>query len=70
MMPRGQNGKKAFNWWYILLIVPFIATLWPAFYSSVEPKLAGMPFFYWYQFLWVIISSMLTAVVYVATNRK
>ncbi|WP_274653875.1 DUF3311 domain-containing protein [Paenibacillus humicola] len=65
-----QKSKKASSWWYILLLAPFVGTLWPAFYSYDEPRLAGIPFFYWYQFLWVIISAVLTAVVYVATKRK
>ncbi|MFD0695727.1 DUF3311 domain-containing protein [Paenibacillus sp. GCM10027628] len=69
-MQNKQNEKKASQWWYILLIIPFIAMLWPSSYSTAEPALAGMPFFYWYQMLWVIISAVLTAVVYFATKRK
>jgi hypothetical protein len=29
----------------------------------------GLPFFYWYQLLWVIVSAVITAVVYLATRR-
>lgn len=57
----GQNGKRAWLW---LLAIPFVALLWPAFYSSVTPTLSGIPFFLWYQFLWIIIAAILTAVVY------
>jgi len=28
------------------------------------PTLWGFPFFYWYQFAWVILTSMLLAMVY------
>jgi hypothetical protein len=42
-----------------LLAVPFIALLWVPFYNSIEPTLWGIPFFYWYQFLWVILTSAL-----------
>jgi hypothetical protein len=28
----------------------------------------GIPFFYWYQMLWVLISAVFTAVVYFATR--
>jgi hypothetical protein len=28
----------------------------------------GVPFFYWYQMLWVIISAVFTAIVYLATD--
>ena len=55
--------------WYLLLLVPFIAILWVASYASGEPALFGVPFFYWYQFLWILISAVLTAVVYFATRE-
>jgi hypothetical protein len=54
---------------YATLIVPFVATLWVPFYDSVEPRLGGVPFFYWYLFLWIIISATQTGVVYFATRR-
>ncbi|GMA51680.1 hypothetical protein GCM10025857_30370 [Alicyclobacillus contaminans] len=62
-----ERGSK---WWYVLLIVPFIATLYPPFYASVQPTLWGIPFFYWYQFLWVLISAALTVIVYKATTKR
>ncbi|GER89273.1 hypothetical protein KDW_34350 [Dictyobacter vulcani] len=34
------------------------------FYNSLQPPLLGMPFFYWYQMLWIIITSIITAFVY------
>jgi len=46
----------------------FIAVLWPPFYNKAEPYVAGIPFFYWYQLLWVIISAVFTAIVYLATD--
>jgi Na+/proline symporter len=55
--------------WYILLLIPFIAILWVPSYASASPELAGIPFFYWYQFLWVFISAVLTAVVYFITRE-
>ena len=45
--------------WKLLLVVPFVALLWVPFYNSIEPALWGIPFFYWYQFLWVILTSVL-----------
>jgi Protein of unknown function (DUF3311) len=48
----------------LLLLVPFVALLIPQLYAHIEPKLFGIPFFVWYQFLWVIIGSVITAVVY------
>jgi hypothetical protein len=60
---RGQ-----WSWWYILFIIQFIAVLWPPFYNKAEPMLIGLPFFYWYQLLWVIVGAGLTAIVYFATR--
>jgi Protein of unknown function (DUF3311) len=60
--------RKAWSWWYLLFIVQFIAVLWPPFYNSAEPHWQGMPFFYWYQLLWVIIGAVFTAIVYFATE--
>ena len=36
--------------------------------TRVEPAWIGIPFFYWYQLLWVIIGAVLTAIVYFATE--
>jgi hypothetical protein len=55
---------RARNWILLLLIPPFVAVLYPPFYAGVNPTLAGVPFFIWYQFLWTIITSILTIVVY------
>ena len=54
--------------WQLLLVVPFIATLWVPFYNSLEPRFLGIPYFYTYQFAWIAISVVLTAVVYFATR--
>jgi hypothetical protein len=51
-------------WARLLLILPFIAMLWVSSYDSAEPMVAGIPFFYWYQLLWILIGAALIAVVY------
>jgi Protein of unknown function (DUF3311) len=56
--------------WYWLLLVPFVATLWPPFYAHAEPRLFGFPFFYWYQLLWVVITAALVWVIYLATREN
>ena len=58
--------KKRRSWLLLLLLIPFIVMLWPPFYNFREPALFGIPFFYWFQLLWVIITAILTAVVYFA----
>jgi FtsH-binding integral membrane protein len=54
--------------WYLLLLPPFVGMLWVPFYNQVEPRAAGVPFFYWYQFVWIGISVVLTAIVYFGTR--
>ncbi len=56
--------RPARAWWYLLLAIPFIAVLWVPLYASTSPEIAGIPFFYWYQFVWVVISAVLTGIVY------
>jgi hypothetical protein len=65
-----QPGERprGWSWWYLLFLVQFVAVLWPPFYNKAEPALIGLPFFYWYQLLWVIIGAILTAIVYFATK--
>ena len=61
-------GRKhvGWSWWYLLFVVQFVAVLWPPFYNKAEPGWIGIPFFYWYQLLWVLIGAVFTAVVYFA----
>jgi Protein of unknown function (DUF3311) len=56
--------------WYALLIVPFVGTLWVPFYDSLEPRLGGIPYFYWYQFGWIGVGAAINAVVYFATRSR
>jgi len=59
-----ESGKRHCGAWYLLLLVPFIGVLFPGWYNSVAPTWGGMPYFYWYQLLWVVIASVLTGIVY------
>ena len=53
-----SNGSgKALNW---LLVLPLVALLVPSFYNFREPTLIGVPFFYWYQILWVVLTAGIT----------
>ena len=52
------------RWWLLLLLLPFLGLLYPPLYARVEPELWGIPFFIWYQFLWVFITVGITAVAY------
>jgi hypothetical protein len=62
----GRHGGRA----RILLIVPFVALLFPTLYAHADPRLAGIPFFIWYQFLWVILGVAITGLVYAASRHE
>lgn len=65
----GQGERRgAWRWWYLLLLIQLVAVLWPPFYNKAEPSWIGLPFFYWYQMLWVVLGAVLTAIVYFATE--
>ncbi len=70
--PQSQHtpAKPSSRLWYLLFAIPYLALLWPPVYARTEPQLFGFPFFYWYQFAWVIISAILTGIVYLATERR
>jgi hypothetical protein len=66
-MNGGSRGRN-WSWWYLLFVVQFLVALWPPYFNRIEPTLMGIPFFYWFQLLWVIVSAVFTAVVYFATK--
>ncbi|MFF5634324.1 DUF3311 domain-containing protein [Streptomyces sp. NPDC012825] len=53
----------------LCLVAPFAAMLWVGSYAKVEPLFAGIPFFYWYQMLWVLVSTALTMIAYKLWQR-
>ena len=68
-MEQHENTRGGWSWWYLLFVVQWVVVLWPPFYNKAAPTWLGIPFFYWYQLLWVIIGAVFTAVVYFATDR-
>ncbi|MFD2688256.1 DUF3311 domain-containing protein [Streptomyces phyllanthi] len=53
----------------LCLVAPFVAMLWVGSYAKADPAFLGMPFFYWYQMLWVLLSTALTMVAYKLWQR-
>jgi uncharacterized protein DUF3311 len=62
------HGKER-RGWYWLLLLPLVGTLFPALYNTKDPELGGIPFFYWYQLLWVPLSVLVTWFIYSRTKR-
>jgi hypothetical protein len=67
-MSEMRRKRSGWSWWYLLFVIQIAVALWPPFYNKVEPTWVGIPFFYWFQLLWVIVGAALTAIVYFATE--
>ena len=63
-------GRTRSRVWTLLLVLPYVGLCFPQFYTRLTPTLWGFPFFYWYQFAWVILTSALLAIVYLKTKTK
>ncbi|MET9133729.1 DUF3311 domain-containing protein [Streptomyces antibioticus] len=53
----------------LCLLAPFVAMLWVGSYAKTDPAYIGIPFFYWYQMLWVLLSTGLTMTAYTLWQR-
>lgn len=54
----------------ILFVIIFVIALWVPIFNRVNPSLFGFPFFYWYQMLVVVVSSILIWIVYAVDSKK
>jgi len=50
--------------WVWLLLLPYLFLCFPQIYARATPALLGFPFFYWYQFAWVVLASLIMGLVY------
>ena len=65
--PTKDTGNGAAYW---VLLIPLLGTLLPFIYNTRDPELIGIPFFYWYQMLWVPLSVVFTVIAYRATGGR
>ena len=63
------SSRSRFRGRYLLLLLPYAALCFPEVYARATPELFGFPFFYWYQFLWVVLTSALLWVYYKLVSR-
>ncbi|MCA7120220.1 MAG: DUF3311 domain-containing protein [Acidibrevibacterium sp.] len=61
---RTKAGRTRLRW---LLLAPFVAMLDVGSYNRMTPTLAGIPFFYWYQLLWILIAA---AIIFLVHQRE
>jgi hypothetical protein len=58
-----STPRKSLSTW-LLLLIPYLALCFPQIYARTSPVVLGFPFFYWYQFLWVILTSLILGIIY------
>ena len=49
---------------YLFLLIPYAAWVWVPFYNRIEPRLAGIPFFYWWQIAGIFLTALCILPVY------
>jgi hypothetical protein len=61
----GRGRARARVWLaYALLLGECVVVLVPSIYGRIAPKLFGIPFFYWFQLLWIIVAMVVTGIAY------
>lgn len=65
-MGRQDSGLRL-SAWNLLLLLPFLMLVTP-WINAAEPRLFGMPFFYWIQFAFVPVGVLSVAVVFLKTR--
>jgi Protein of unknown function (DUF3311) len=71
--PAGGDGARRYDTpdnsrWLWLLLIPALLPLFTTVYNRVEPRLAGIPFFYWFQLALVGLEIAVITLVYQATK--
>ncbi|HEV7168182.1 MAG TPA: DUF3311 domain-containing protein [Micrococcaceae bacterium] len=54
----------------VLLAIAIVLPLIVPMYAHTDPRFIGMPFFYWYQMLWVPIDAGLISICYLLMTRE
>ncbi|GLX01697.1 DUF3311 domain-containing protein [Microtetraspora sp. NBRC 16547] len=66
-MAAPRSDRSPWNW---LLLIPIAIPLIPALYNTVEPRLFGIPLFYWLQLAFILLGVTATTVVYRMTRSR
>lgn len=54
----------------VLIAIGIVLPLIVPIYAHAEPPFIGLPFFYWYQMLWVFIDAFLLWICYLIVRRE
>ncbi len=53
----------------ILTFIPFLFLIMVPTYVKTEPEIGGLPFFYWYQLMWLFLAAILFFIAAFLWNR-
>jgi uncharacterized protein DUF3311 len=67
---RPRRRRADASHWHWLLFVPIVVPLLTPLYNRLEPALFGLPFYYWSQLSFAVLSTVVIAVVHVATKHS
>jgi hypothetical protein len=48
----------------VLFAIVVLVTLWVPLYNRIEPSWHGIPFFYWFQVAWIVVTAVVTVLAY------
>jgi hypothetical protein len=68
--PPGPADRRRPGRWHWLLWIPLVLPILTPLYNRTEPRLLGIPFFYWYQLALVFVDIAVITVVYQATKDR
>jgi hypothetical protein len=64
-------GRRPSGLWIVIVLIlipPVVVPLWVPLYDKATPTLWGFPFFYWFQFLLILCSAVLTVIAYLLSR--
>ena len=67
--PARQSDGIRWNPWNLLLLIPLLMLITPWF-NHDGPRLIGIPFFYWFQFMFVPVGVICVWVVHLMTRGE
>jgi hypothetical protein len=68
--PRVRTRLADASAWHWLLLIPVVLPLLTPLYNRTDPALLGFPFFYWFQLALAGLSSVVIALVHLATRKR
>ena len=64
-----DKPRRKFQPVYLFLLLPWIAHIWVPSYNRIDPELFGIPFFYWWQTLWILLAALCILPAYLFEDR-